>query len=476
MIETMRAANGAGLAANQVGETVRVAVVEVRPGNPRYPYKPPVPLTVIVNPVIEPLDDEVVQINEGCLSVPNLRGEVPRHVSVRVRYLDRDGAEHEEVQARSDRRDLPARARPPRRRPVRGPGDGPGARSRPGPSSSASTATSSWSARASSWSGWARDGLLVRAGVAGRAAPGAGRADRGRGRPDHGVRSGEQPPPRDARRLDGPDAAGPRQRPLARVPARAARPHAARQRHVLDVARADVRLAARLDPDELPRARARDLRRDGAGGDHDRRRVPLPPPRARRHAVRRPERDGPRADGGGRGGRDPDHADRLLLPARRNRRAGRGRAAALLRWQRRRLGGACRRSRRERVGADRRGDPQHARGGPGVGSDGGWAGRASASGRCTRTSRSSPPRTRHASTPTGARRPHCSPRRAPSRPASPPCTRRTWTTATSVCSATRARAAASARRRSATWPTGSAGCVRWSTRAPRSRSAATRTR
>ena len=97
LIETMRAADGAGLAANQVGEALRVAVVEVRPGNPRYPYKPPVPLTVIVNPVIEPIDDEVVQINEGCLSVPNLRGEVPRHVSIRLRYLDRDGAEHEEV-------------------------------------------------------------------------------------------------------------------------------------------------------------------------------------------------------------------------------------------------------------------------------------------------------------------------------------------------------------------------------------------
>ena len=97
MIETMRAADGAGLAANQVGEALRVAVVEVRAGNPRYPYKPPVPLTVIVNPVIEPSDDEVVQINEGCLSVPNLRGEVPRHVSIRLRYLDRDGAEHEEV-------------------------------------------------------------------------------------------------------------------------------------------------------------------------------------------------------------------------------------------------------------------------------------------------------------------------------------------------------------------------------------------
>ena len=97
MVETMRAADGAGLAANQVGETVRVAVVEVRPGNPRYPYKPPVPLTVIVNPVIEPLDEETAQINEGCLSVPNLRGEVPRHVNIRLRYLDREGAEHDEV-------------------------------------------------------------------------------------------------------------------------------------------------------------------------------------------------------------------------------------------------------------------------------------------------------------------------------------------------------------------------------------------
>jgi peptide deformylase len=97
MIETMRAANGAGLAANQVGETVRVAVVEVRADNPRYPYKPAVPLTVIVNPVVEPVDDDVEQINEGCLSVPDLRGEVPRHVSIRLRYLDREGVEHEEV-------------------------------------------------------------------------------------------------------------------------------------------------------------------------------------------------------------------------------------------------------------------------------------------------------------------------------------------------------------------------------------------
>ena len=97
MIETKRAAHGAGIAANQVGRALRVAVVEVEPGNPRYPYKPAVDLTVIVNPVVEPLDDEVFAVNEGCLSVPDLRGDVDRFVNVRVRYLDRDGEPHEEV-------------------------------------------------------------------------------------------------------------------------------------------------------------------------------------------------------------------------------------------------------------------------------------------------------------------------------------------------------------------------------------------
>ena len=51
-----------------------MAIVEVEMDNPRYPYKPPVPLTVMVNPSIEPVDDETVEINEGCLSVPDLRG------------------------------------------------------------------------------------------------------------------------------------------------------------------------------------------------------------------------------------------------------------------------------------------------------------------------------------------------------------------------------------------------------------------
>ena len=96
LIDTMRHANGAGLAANQVGVPVRIAAIEVG-DNPRYPYKPRIPLTVVVNPIIEPIDDELVEINEGCLSVPNLRGSVMRHVNVRVRYLDRDGVAHDEL-------------------------------------------------------------------------------------------------------------------------------------------------------------------------------------------------------------------------------------------------------------------------------------------------------------------------------------------------------------------------------------------
>jgi len=96
LIDTMRAANGAGIAAPQVGELVRIATVEVT-HNPRYPYKPPIPLTVVVNPVIEALDHEQVEINEGCLSVPDLRGNVLRHVNIRLRWWDRDGNEHDEV-------------------------------------------------------------------------------------------------------------------------------------------------------------------------------------------------------------------------------------------------------------------------------------------------------------------------------------------------------------------------------------------
>jgi peptide deformylase len=94
MIATMRAAGGAGLAANQVGDLHRILVAEVD-HNPRYPYKPPLPLTVMVNPVIEPVGEETIPIIEGCLSVPNLRGELERSAAIRVRYLDREGVARE---------------------------------------------------------------------------------------------------------------------------------------------------------------------------------------------------------------------------------------------------------------------------------------------------------------------------------------------------------------------------------------------
>jgi peptide deformylase len=97
MIETKRDHAGAGIAANQVGLPVRIAVIEVEPDNPRYPYKPAFPLTVVINPELEPLDDETILINEGCLSVPDLRGDVLRHVGVRVRSLDRQGEPQEHM-------------------------------------------------------------------------------------------------------------------------------------------------------------------------------------------------------------------------------------------------------------------------------------------------------------------------------------------------------------------------------------------
>lgn len=96
LIETMRHANGAGLAAPQIGASVRIVVMEVS-DNPRYPYKPPIPLTVAINPVIEFLDSETFEVNEGCLSVP-LRGNVRRHLTISVTYLDRHGVSHTAIE------------------------------------------------------------------------------------------------------------------------------------------------------------------------------------------------------------------------------------------------------------------------------------------------------------------------------------------------------------------------------------------
>lgn len=90
LVETMRDANGAGLAAPQIHEPVRIVAIEVA-NNPRYPYKPEIPLTILVNPVLEPIGDETFENFEGCLSVPDLRGVVERFARLRVRALDRHG-------------------------------------------------------------------------------------------------------------------------------------------------------------------------------------------------------------------------------------------------------------------------------------------------------------------------------------------------------------------------------------------------
>lgn len=90
LVETMRAANGAGLAATQVLRHQRICVVEVD-NNPRYPYKPRVPLTILVNPVLTALDEDLFLNMEGCLSVPGIRGGVPRHTRVHVKAMDRHG-------------------------------------------------------------------------------------------------------------------------------------------------------------------------------------------------------------------------------------------------------------------------------------------------------------------------------------------------------------------------------------------------
>jgi len=96
LIETMHDANGAGLAAPQVHVSKRIVAIEVK-DNPRYPYKPNIPLTVVVNPVLTPLTEERFDNFEGCLSVPNLRGVVSRFAEVRVTGWDRRGEPFERI-------------------------------------------------------------------------------------------------------------------------------------------------------------------------------------------------------------------------------------------------------------------------------------------------------------------------------------------------------------------------------------------
>jgi peptide deformylase len=90
MIETMREYDGAGLAANQVHVPRQIAVIEVQ-ANPGYPDAPAIPLTVVINPVVTPLTEETEDGWEGCLSVPDMRGVVPRFTAVRLECHDREG-------------------------------------------------------------------------------------------------------------------------------------------------------------------------------------------------------------------------------------------------------------------------------------------------------------------------------------------------------------------------------------------------
>lgn len=91
MVDTMAAANGAGLAAPQIGVDLQVVVFGTGAPNPRYPDAPPVPRTVLINPVITPLSAEQADDWEGCLSVPGLRGAVPRWQRIRYQGFDLAG-------------------------------------------------------------------------------------------------------------------------------------------------------------------------------------------------------------------------------------------------------------------------------------------------------------------------------------------------------------------------------------------------
>jgi peptide deformylase len=87
MDDTMRAKSGAGIAAPQIGVSLQVVMFGVG-ANPRYPDAEQVPYTVLVNPVLEPIGEEMEEGWEGCLSVPGMRGLVPRHRQIRYRGMD----------------------------------------------------------------------------------------------------------------------------------------------------------------------------------------------------------------------------------------------------------------------------------------------------------------------------------------------------------------------------------------------------
>ena len=91
MLDTMRSVNGAGLAAPQIGVDLQLVIFGSNDRNPRYPDRPIVPPTVLINPVITPMGAEEESDWEGCLSVPGLRGVVPRWAHIRYTGFDQYG-------------------------------------------------------------------------------------------------------------------------------------------------------------------------------------------------------------------------------------------------------------------------------------------------------------------------------------------------------------------------------------------------
>jgi peptide deformylase len=89
--DTMAEQNGAGIAGPQIGEMVQMVIYGGTGKNPRYPDAPEIPFTVLINPIITPLDEAMEDGWEGCLSVPGMRGIVPRHTRIRLQGFDFGG-------------------------------------------------------------------------------------------------------------------------------------------------------------------------------------------------------------------------------------------------------------------------------------------------------------------------------------------------------------------------------------------------
>ncbi|WP_047042179.1 peptide deformylase [Vibrio mexicanus] len=96
MITTVEQANGVGIAAPQIYQSLRIFIMSSKP-NARYPDAPDMPVTAVINPEIVEASSEVEKGWEGCLSVPSMRGFVPRHKTIRVRYFDQQGHLQEAV-------------------------------------------------------------------------------------------------------------------------------------------------------------------------------------------------------------------------------------------------------------------------------------------------------------------------------------------------------------------------------------------